>query len=1081
MMKYNSSSNLRAEQPPKWSRSMSFVLPTGGSNGGTSCDADEIEVPALFSSTSSSSKQQRRNSTTATSSTSNLHKSCPAISYHDSNSTLDYYYQQFSTEQRTTTTSAPNSNNSNSKRNSMKAKFSFVQRNEAEKNVMKAIQQQSKSFTLLSTISTTLSPNDNSNATAAPPTNANTATSMSLTTSRKTTCPKNTTKTSKYDQPKRHEQFQDEESGVNLKYSNLRRDSERTEQTSYTTVTDELEMHEVYNHSNNFNNYHDDEDCYNSYNNDDVDNDNYDGWLYESSSLLLSSSSDKSTNSKNVIEVDNNSLTSASSVSLQMTDDYNDMFSLSGHGSTCYTQSCYDVVTNTFEQFIVDTCNRNRRRQSFHVKQQQSMSLLFVCIDMIKDDYNSIIELYNAANTTTAAQYDLVDMHLHASSHIVQQFLNVLPMLFECDESIARCNDDDLLYYSRSPIQVVYSDMEQYILQQLSMNLIPSSTPNTACALTPIQASKMICWYENYLYKIRDVFPNADIVQPSLVWTTDIQVLFDHYLVHGIRRELHELIQVFDSNDDTTSTTTSTMNDTNNSKEQDVRSLLLVRAVSKNHNGRLVSTRPDEIVYCIDLLMQIAAEHIPEKYLPNVLHVCHEVLSTIICNQMKYVETVTSTTNTMSILQYCTLINDMKRMYVLLHEHNQYFFLKYSNSNDDSNNNDDANHCCNENLHQLENMAKELEQQLIVVPNDVSDYLCRHIINKLRNPMDPILNSIGNRSWECDNTGSGISRTVITLLDYFTGCEKYLIQSDDDDDNSTDDDDDSNASLLFPNLLKRCFYYTIQTYVESFYLNTMTYGIRNPEIVAMNLRNDYSSLAKFFNSRLFAKHTNKAGVLSNQNINALLLLIQSMSRIMDPSVDPSDLQDDIHTILERVSTYDESNVTAILHIAGLRGKQSHIESAKWIKTIAIADAIIAENANKPSNGVDDTNDDCVLQITDLLKSPYLYIVRPQHQAEIDNLFPDDPHRTAFAQATKALLDKGYQELLIMYNARKQQREALAAASNNNNSHNNRCVRNSNSLSNSLSSISTDTIGGRLGSFFRSKSYSEECYGVRVDL
>jgi hypothetical protein len=195
----------------------------------------------------------------------------------------------------------------------------------------------------------------------------------------------------------------------------------------------------------------------------------------------------------------------------------------------------------------------------------------------------------------------------------------------------------------------------------------------------------------------------------------------------------------------------------------------------------------------------------------------------------------------------------------------------------------------------------------------------------------------------------------------------------------------------------------------------MTFGIKSPEIVAKNLQLDYQVLTKFFNSRGFSKHASTTGMQISKYINERLHAIQNMARLIDPEVSPVDLLDDIRGILKRVSICGTSNVTAVLHIAGLRGRQSASDSAKWIRSISCAESdLMADRSPCDSYDIQ-----FPIKLPDLTNSPYLYRVRVS-QEQIDIMFSDA--RIVYAQATKSLLDDGYERQLAMYLARKQERE-----------------------------------------------------------
>ena len=133
----------------------------------------------------------------------------------------------------------------------------------------------------------------------------------------------------------------------------------------------------------------------------------------------------------------------------------------------------------------------------------------------------------------------------------------------------------------------------------------------------------------------------------------------------------------------------------------------------------------------------------------------------------------------MSTRRYCSIINNVTRLSDLVEDYHTSLVSKYQSSNDA----DTLRHW--QSLDDtIQTLVSELQQLAIVA----TDYLCRHIIDRLETP-DSIITSIGTRSWEEDSSNNVAEETIGSLQEYFTTIEEWL----------------SSADYFLPKISRECF------------------------------------------------------------------------------------------------------------------------------------------------------------------------------------------------------------------------------------------------------------------------------------
>jgi hypothetical protein len=189
-------------------------------------------------------------------------------------------------------------------------------------------------------------------------------------------------------------------------------------------------------------------------------------------------------------------------------------------------------------------------------------------------------------------------------------------------------------------------------------------------------------------------------------------------------------------------------------------------------------------------------------------------------------------------------------------------------------------------------------------------------------------------------------------------------------------------------LLKNCFHLTLQTYVESFFANTMMHGIKDPVKASKVMEEDYHRLVIFFNSKGFAQYS--VGSFEARTVNRKLHILQCLSRLLNPVIAPDDTVNDIQYAMKEFGC--DAGTVAVFHLAGLRRKHSGVESIEWLRAVAQAERAIqregvdhckgesarnkkGETAIVPS-GQEPPVESSIYKLPDLRNSKFLSNVRP---------------------------------------------------------------------------------------------------------
>lgn len=339
----------------------------------------------------------------------------------------------------------------------------------------------------------------------------------------------------------------------------------------------------------------------------------------------------------------------------------------------------------------------------------------------------------------------------------------------------------------------------------------------------------------------------------------------------------------------------------------------------------------EDLAFVVDEHLKIAKSIMKESFVSRVMEISNDVLSATVSETM-----VELCTKWMSIEtnRMCHIIDDASQLSEFLEQRNK-LYLDHHETNDIANR-------AIQDLHELSMCSVNLlsERMMFDLQHSVAT-----------------LSSIGSPEWEHDEKGAAIVTTLKTFRPMLVRVYNWL-----------------SCSKYFPMLLKNALNMTLQSYMESFYSNTMTHGVTNPATVAANLNNDYVSMVTFFNGSLFEQYQGVEGFYSTCEINQRLQVIQCIARLINPDVPPSELEDDAAQLLTLSSdNVGNPNTAAILHIAGLRSNHCVEASADWLHMIKTLERTVDEHQQPMYDSIN---------LPDLRNS--LYVSKMQLNHRFDN-------------------------------------------------------------------------------------------------
>ena len=447
--------------------------------------------------------------------------------------------------------------------------------------------------------------------------------------------------------------------------------------------------------------------------------------------------------------------------------------------------------------------------------------------------------------------------------------------------------------------EMILSIVEEYIRPRIS----DYYTIRTGQGLefSPGDTAKVITWIDRYL---KTLSSHCLDVRADKCWETDRDSLVTVY-IDFVRQEMKTLL---------------------------MRAHSLEVNIRIDKDGHAVSSMPEDIIFLLDSQLAVARNYLPHQYTEIVLHTCNEELRNMVCDLMLKIGTEWRNLNSK---WYCALINDCSRLIELCEERNETVLV----------------------LTHYKEFGDSVLREFAELSLHAASYLCERIMSTLSDP-NPILTSIGDESWEKDDTQSSIERTTATLSDYFEDLDQWL-----------------GRGYYFPKVLKSCFDKTLKTYVESFLANTLSRGVNDPVRVAEELNLDYMRLSLFFSGTNFEKYHGVAGYYTQAALNEKLHIIRCLSKLVNPAVSAEQAASEVRLTMKNFQeTFDNGSVV-VFHVVGLRKKHSGRESVEWLRVVSNAKKAASLVSEDPADQKDVSSSQ-FYNIVDLRNSRYLHNIRP---------------------------------------------------------------------------------------------------------
>jgi hypothetical protein len=371
--------------------------------------------------------------------------------------------------------------------------------------------------------------------------------------------------------------------------------------------------------------------------------------------------------------------------------------------------------------------------------------------------------------------------------------------------------------------------------------------------------------------------------------------------------------------------------------------------IRRDIDGKLVTGLPEQVTYIVNQQLKAASESLPKEYKEDVLLACNAQVSNMISD---WSFRILSEWSTMGSAFFCSIINDTSRL-------NEY---------------------CEERHEELLTSSEAIEKA-DVLTNDIGElslhatrYLGERIMNDLCQH-EEILVLVGTSGWENPEEFSPVERTIATFKDFLVDIEEWLDQE-----------------YFYAKLSKQCLDLALQTYLEFFFANTMTHGLKDPAVAANELRHDYLRFVNYFNGDDFTDYHGRCGFYSQKAINDRWRILQHMADCIDPTNCPQDL---LFEVQELVSNFGDNGGPVVLHLAGLRKRQKASNTIVWLQQIAAAKKHRARDCGT------DVSPPLVCRLPDMRNSRMLHNLRRVPQEKLSRQLSEGTR--PFAQSTARLL------------------------------------------------------------------------------
>jgi Exocyst complex component Sec6 len=437
---------------------------------------------------------------------------------------------------------------------------------------------------------------------------------------------------------------------------------------------------------------------------------------------------------------------------------------------------------------------------------------------------------------------------------------------------------------------VVYEVLEDFVYPQIVGSYSPIN--NT---LTPANAAKAVTWIDHFVETMKSTTSSCpgddDDVHIRDAWLQDRDDLVMHYIIKGVQREMNACLR----------------RATDLQSEDDVR-----QQHGSGVGGYLVTGFPGQIAYLYHQQLSVAQSALPSIYHEVVLAACNLEMVEIVADVQRK---LTSNWKSVNSAYFCALINDASLLAEQCEERNELFLQS----------------------DEFRIAGDALVRSLVEFSLHATRLLCQHFMFDV-DKSEPILQSVGSAAWEAGNTANQhavTERMIETFKDYFEDLDTWIMSSD----------------YYFPKILKICFDATLDTYMKSFFSNTMANGVKDAAVVADELRDDYVRLAAFFNGPCCDKYHDRSGgggFYTQHVINERLRILQSLATLVDPNTRPKDEMDDIKAVLSEFQSGGQASAI-VLHLAGLHECRKRQKSTDWVKAIAVAKKELDANSSSGEN------------------------------------------------------------------------------------------------------------------------------------
>ena len=529
-----------------------------------------------------------------------------------------------------------------------------------------------------------------------------------------------------------------------------------------------------------------------------------------------------------------------------------------------------------------------------------------------------------------------VNIHLDTCQHMLDDFWDFYQQVDGHTATASTADSEEMVVSVERRYQVV-EVCSPKTLREIFATIQHYLRPRLLdLAQTPGETARLITWWEGQTHGCFDGKKNHSQLWGQLAtsWKQqDLEWLQQRYLEQAVRKQLRVLL------------------DRSVALNQDTDDLRL------NQEGHAVTGHPESIVFMIRSQLAVAQEHLPSNYTSKVLDACNQELSRTVADLMLMIEAQWQGIGT---TRFCAYMNDAARLTDLVEELHDEFSIM----------------CDPMQIEQGGGLLRELTELSL----HASRFLCQKIVWDLRRPrrrssMTPpisLLTSIGSSEWEATKNhdfleGTAIATAVATLRDYFAHIQKRL-----------------SSDYYYPKILKTCVDLTLQIYVESFFINTMTSINCDSLVASQSIQADYLRLVVFFNGETFADYFGRGGFYTQQKLNERVHTLTTISHILDLSKGPDELHYDVKGVLRE---FGHNGTPAVLHLAGMRKRRhSKTESVEWLHVIARAQKALAADLEQQQNSEETTmvnTTNAYYSLPDLRNSKQIRKVR--HVASVDDL------------------------------------------------------------------------------------------------